>query len=159
MKTLSRIGLTLGRQHMLRPIHAAAIALMLPAAVLAGPIKDRQVIMEGNGRDTKAAAAMLKGETPFDAAAANKILANYVAAAKAFPAHFPASSKTGGKTEASSAIWSMPADWKIATEKFQKDTAAAAALKPATAAEFGKAFGMVTANCKSCHEGFRIKKG
>ena len=27
------------------------------------------------------------------------------------------------------------------------------------AAGFGKAFGMVTANCKSCHEGFRIKKG
>jgi cytochrome c556 len=70
----------------------------------------------------------------------------------------PATAKTGGETEASPAIWSMPADWKIATEKFQRDTVAAAALKPATAADFGKAFGMVTANCKSCHEGFRIKK-
>jgi cytochrome c556 len=52
----------------------------------------------------------------------------------------------------------MPADWKIATDKFQKDTVAAVALKPTDAASFGKAFGMVTANCKSCHEGFRIKK-
>ena len=146
---------------MLRPIFAAAlaVAVILPTAVLAGPIEERQTIMKGNGRDTKAGGAMLKGETPFDAAAANKILANYVAAAKAFPAHFPATSKTGGDTEASSAIWSMPTDWKIATDKFQKDTIAAAALKPTDAAGFGKAFGMVTANCKSCHEGFRIKKG
>jgi cytochrome c556 len=146
---------------MMRTFIAAALAatVILPTAVLAGPIEDRQAIMKGNGRDTKAAGDMLKGVTPFDAALANKILANYAAAAKAFPAHFPANSKTGAETEASSAIWSMPTDWKIATDKFQKDTVAAAAMKPTDAASFGKAFGMVTANCKSCHEGFRIKKG
>lgn len=139
-------------------IAALATAVILPSAVLAGPIEDRKAIMKGNRADTKAGADMLKGVVPFTAAAAQKILANYAAAAKAFPTHFPPNSKTGGETEASSAIWSMPADWKIATDKFQKDTAAAAALKPATAADFGKAFGMVTANCKSCHEGFRIEK-
>lgn len=146
---------------MLRPMFAAAlaIAVILPAATAAaGPIEDRQAIMKGNGRDTKMGGEMLKGVVPFDAAVANKILANYAAAAKAFPAHFPANSKTGGDTEASPAIWTMSADWKIGTDKFQKDTAAAAALKPTDAATFGKAFGMVTANCKSCHEGFRIKK-
>lgn len=146
---------------MLRTVFSAALAaiVILPTAVLAGPIEERQTIMKGNGRDTKAAGEMLKGVTPFDAVVANKILANYAAAAKAFPAHFPATSKTGGDTEASSAIWSMPTDWKIATDKFQKDTVAAAAIKPADLASFGKAFGMVTANCKSCHEAFRIKKG
>ncbi|OYQ32019.1 hypothetical protein CHU93_03715 [Sandarakinorhabdus cyanobacteriorum] len=146
---------------MLRPLIAAAIAAtaILPTAVTAGPIEDRKAIMKANGRDTKMAADMLKGAVPFDAAAANKILANYAAAAKAFPAHFPANSKTGGETEAAPAIWDKPADWKAATAKFQADTAAAAALKPGDAAGFGKAFGMVTANCKSCHEGFRIKKG
>ena len=146
---------------MMRAVLAAvlATAVILPATVAsAGPIEDRKAIMKGNGRDTKMGGDMLKGVAPFDAATANKILANYAAAAKAFPAHFPATSKTGGETEASSAIWSMPADWKIATEKFQKDTVAAAALKPTDAAGFGKAFGMVTAHCKSCHEGFRIKK-
>ena len=40
----------------------------------------------------------------------------------------------------------------------QASETAAVALKPTDAASFGKAFGMVTANCKSCHEGFRIKK-
>lgn len=139
-----------------------AIAVALPGVMattaVAGPIEERQAIMKGNGRDTKMGGDMLKGAVPFDAAMANKILANYAAAAKAFPTHFPAGSDKG-ETEASSAIWSMAADWKIATAKFQKDTAAAAALKPTDAAGFGKAFGMVTANCKSCHEAFRIKKG
>ncbi len=147
---------------MLRTALAAvlAAAVILPATMAtAGPIEDRKAIMKGNGRDTKMGGDMLKGVTPFDAAAATRILANYAAAAKAFPAHFPANSKTGGETEASSAIWTMAADWKIATDKFQKDTAAAAAMTVTDAASFGKAFGMVTANCKSCHEGFRIKKG
>lgn len=146
---------------MLRAFVAAvlAAAVILPAAALAGPIEDRKAIMKGNGRDTKMGGEMLKGVVPFDAAMAGKILANYAAAAKAFPAHFPANSKTGGETEAAPAIWDKPADWKAATAKFQQDTVAAAALKPTDAASFGKAFGMVTANCKSCHEGFRIKKG
>ena len=147
---------------MMRAVLAAvlATAVILPATMAtAGPIEDRKAIMKGNGRDTKLAGDMLKGAVPFDAAAANKILANYAAAAKAFPAHFPANSKTGGETEAAPAIWDKPADWKAATAKFQADTAAAAAMKPADAASFAKAFGMVTANCKSCHEAFRIKKG
>lgn len=147
---------------MLRAVSAAvlAAAVILPAALAsAGPIEDRQTIMKGNGRDTKAAGAMLKGETPFDAATANTILANYAAGAKVFGKHFPMGSKTGGDTEAAPAIWDKPADWKAALAKFQTDTAAAVAMKPTDAASFGKAFGMVTANCKSCHEAFRIKKG
>lgn len=145
---------------MLRAVIAAtlATALLLPAAASAGPIEERQAIMKGNGRDTKMGGDMLKGAVPFDAATAQKILANYAAAAKAFPGHFPAGSDKG-ETEAAPAIWAKPADWKAATAKFQADTAAAAAMKPGDAATFGKAFGMVTANCKSCHEGFRIKKG
>lgn len=134
-----------------------ATAIILPAAAVAGPIEDRQAIMKGNGRDTKMGGDMLKGAAPFDAATANKILANYAAAAREFPKHFPAGSNKGD-TEAAPAIWSMPVDWKSATDKFQRDTAAAVAMKPTNAAEFGKAFGLVTANCKSCHEGFRIKK-
>ena len=146
---------------MLRAVVAAvlATAVILPSVALAGPIEDRKAIMKGNGRDTKMGGDMLKGVAPFDAATANKILANYAAAAKAFPAHFPANSKAGGETEAAPAVWDKPADWKAATAKFQADTAAAAAMKITDAAGFGKAFGMVTANCKSCHEGFRIKKG
>jgi cytochrome c556 len=146
---------------MMRAVLAAtlAVAMILPAATaIAGPIEERRAIMKGNGRDTKLAGDMLKGAVPFDAAAANRVLANYAAAAKAFPNHFPAGSDKG-ETEAAPAIWSNAAGWKAATAKFQADTAAAVAMKPTDAASFGKAFGMVTANCKSCHEEFRIKKG
>ena len=73
---------------MMRAVLAAvlATAVILPATVAtAGPIEDRKAIMKGNGRDTKMGGDMLKGVAPFDAATAIKILANYAAAAKAFP--------------------------------------------------------------------------
>ncbi len=146
---------------MLRTFIAAALAatVILPTAVMAGPLEERQAIMKANGKAAKMGGSMLKGETPFDAATAAKVLADLAAGAKPFGTHFPANSKTGGDTEAAPAIWDKPADWKAALAKYEKDSAAAAAMKPTDVASFGKAFGMVTANCKSCHEAFRIKKG
>lgn len=137
---------------------ALGLALAAPALAQTGHIDARQAIMKQNGRDTKAGGDMLKGATPFDAAKAQTILDNYASGAKAFGTHFPKGSETGGDTEASPAIWSKPADWKAALAKWQKDTGAAAASKPTTIAAFGAAFGQVTQNCKSCHEGFRVKK-
>lgn len=147
---------------MLRTALAAALvtAALLPAvAANADPIKERQGIMEANGKAAKKGGAMLKGDTPFDAATAAKVLADFAAGAKAFGKLFPAGTDKGGDTEAAPAIWAKPTEWKAALTKFETDTAAAVAMKPADAASFGKAFGMVTANCKSCHEAFRVKKG
>jgi len=144
----------------LRSAFVAGLVLCVagPALAQGGPIAARQALMKANGRDAKAGGDMLKGAVPFDAGNAQTILANMADVAKKFGTHFPKGSNTGD-TEAAPAIWEKPADWQAALAKFQKDTAAAVAMKPATAADFGKAFGMVTANCKSCHEGFRIKKG
>lgn len=133
-------------------------ALAVPALAQTGHVAERQAIMKSNGKGAKAGGAMLKGEVPFDAAAAQKILVDMAAGAKAFGQHFPKGSETGGDTEAAPTVWTKPAEWKAAVAKFEKDTTAAAATKPATQAAFGQAFGMVTANCKSCHEGFKIKK-
>jgi cytochrome c556 len=130
----------------------------LPAIAQTDPIAARQALMKSNGKDTKAGAAMLKGEVPFDAAAGQAIFAHMNDVANKFGNYFPKGSETGGDTEAAPAIWAKPADFKAALVKFQTDTAAAMAAKPATQAEFGKQFGAVTANCKSCHEAFRIKK-
>jgi cytochrome c556 len=135
-----------------------AAALAAPALAQADPIAARQTLMKSNGKDTKAGAAMLKGEVPFDAAAGQAIFARMNDVAGKFGNYFPKGSETGGDTEASPAIWAKPAEFKTALVKFQTDTAAAMAAKPATQAEFGKQFGAVTANCKSCHEAFRIKK-
>ena len=135
-----------------------AAAVAVPAFAQADPIAARQALMKANGKDTKAGAAMLKGEVPFDAATAQAIFARMHDVATKFGNYFPKGSETGGDTEAAPAIWAKPAEFKAALAKFEKDTAAAMAAKPATQAEFGAQFGTVTGNCKSCHEAFRIKK-
>ena len=76
---------------MMRAVLAAvlATAVILPATVAsAGPIEDRKAIMKGNGRDTKMGGDMLKGVAPFDAATANKILANKPTERKRSPTRF-----------------------------------------------------------------------
>jgi cytochrome c556 len=137
---------------------AAAMTFAAAAPALAAdPIAARQAIMKQNGKDTKALVGYLKGETPYDAAAVAALFTEMAAGAKAFGTHFPLTSKTGGKTEAAPAIWDKPAEFKAAVVKFQTDTAAAAAAKPASLDAMKPLFGQVTANCKSCHESFRVK--
>lgn len=137
----------------------ALIALAAPiAAQPADPIAARQAIMKQNGRDTGAGAKMLKGEVPFDAVSAAAIFKNMNDSAKKFGTLFPKGSETGGDTEAAPAIWTKPAEFKAAVMKFDADTKAAMAAKPATLDAFKAQFFAVTGNCKSCHEGFRIKK-
>lgn len=137
-----------------------AVALALAAPVLAqnlGVIKQRQTIMEGNGKAAKALVGYAKGETPYDAAAVAGIFAEMSNGAAKFGTLFPADSKTGGKTEASPAIWDKKGDWADAVAKFQVYTKAAATAKPATVEAFRVEFGKVMGNCKSCHESFRVK--
>lgn len=140
----------------------AAFALVVMAVPVvaqpAGPIAARQAMMKQNGRDTGAGAKMLKGEVAFDPASAAAIFKNMNDVAKKFASQFPKGSETGGDTEAAPAIWTKPAEFKAAVMKFEADTGAAFAAKPATLDAFKAQFIVVTGNCKSCHESFRIKK-
>jgi cytochrome c556 len=145
MKAMILLGLSLAM---------AGAAVAQPA----DPIATRKALMKQNGKDIGAAMKMIKGEEPFDAAKAQAIFASMNGVAMKFGTHFPATSKTGGETEAAPAIWEKPADFKAANIKFQNDTKAAMAAKPATLDAFKAAFGPVAGNCKSCHESFRIKK-
>ena len=124
----------------------------------ADPIATRQALMKQNGKDTKAGAALAKGEVPYDAARAAMLFKDMNEVANNYGKHFPANSQTGGDTEAAPAIWTKPAEFKAALAKFQADTKAAMAAKPVTVEAFRVQFGAVTANCKSCHESFRVKK-
>jgi len=143
-------------------ILAAAIAIAAPAFAPAfaqsDAIQTRQAMMKKVGGNTKAGGDMLKGAAPFEAAKAEAIFKVMNDVAKDYANHFPAGSETGGDTTASPAIWAKPAEFKAAVAKFEKDSGAAMAAKPQTLAAFGQQFGMVTANCKSCHEAFRISK-
>jgi len=133
---------------------------MVAAPVLAqdNPIEARQKLMKSVGSAAKTGGDMLKGVNPFDAAKANAGFKTMNDVAKVYANYFPAGSNKGNDTEAAPAIWAKPAEFKAAVAKFEKDSAAAMAAKPATLAAFGQQFGMVTQNCKACHEAFRIDK-
>ncbi|KAB7646440.1 c-type cytochrome [Polymorphobacter fuscus] len=139
----------------------AAVMLVAPSVGWAAAADDaaamRSKLMEQNGKDAKAGGQILKGEIPFDAAKAQAIFVGMHDVATKFGNYFPKGSITP-KSEASPAIWEKPAEFKAALAKFEKDTGNAIAAKVTTKEAFGQQFGLVTANCKSCHEAFRVKK-
>jgi cytochrome c556 len=137
----------------------SAIALGMCAALAQqDPIAARKALMKANGDQAKIAGAMIKGEAPFDAAAAHKIFATFEDAAGKMPALFPDNSKTGGETAADPKIWDNMADFKARFAKFGDDAKAAdGSVKDldtfkAAMADIGKN------DCGGCHQNYRIKK-
>ncbi|UIJ73381.1 cytochrome c [Aurantimonas sp. HBX-1] len=122
------------------------------------PIEARQAIMSNNGAAAKLGGQMVKGETPFDPAAAGVALRTMQSGSLGFGYYFPEGSDTGGDTEAAPAIWEKPEEFRSALAKFQNDAAAAIEAKPEDLEAFKQAFSAVTANCKSCHDEFRLEK-
>ncbi|MEC5291636.1 cytochrome c [Aurantimonas sp. C2-6-R+9] len=136
-----------------------AAAFALPAvAQNAEPIKQRQELMEGNGKAAKLSGQMLKGEAEFDPTKAAEAFQAFHQAAEKFGSLFPEDSKTGEETEAAPAIWEKPEEFQAAVAKFEKDAATAIAADPQDIDAFKQSFAMVAENCKGCHEDFRIKK-
>ena len=144
----------------LAALGALALApLVLPAAAQnTAVIKERQEAMKAVGKSAKTAGQMLKGEVPFDPATAAELFATMHASAEKFGGLFPEDSKTGEKTEAAPAIWEKPDEFKAKLAKFDGDITAAIAAKPADLDAFKAAFQAVGANCKGCHQEFRVDK-
>jgi len=140
---------------------AAVAAVALGAtAVLAqqDAIDARMKLMKANGASAKLAGQMMKGEKPFDLAAAKKIFVTFEESAQKFGDLFPPNSKTGGDTRAAPKIWEDMADFKARLEKFGNDAKAAEAsvkdldgLKAAIG-KIGKE------DCGGCHQVYRLKK-
>jgi cytochrome c556 len=145
---------------MIRTVLAiAAVALGVCAATAQqDPIAARKALMKANGDEAKIAAAMIKGEQPFDLAAAHKIFATFQDAAAKMPALFPDNSKTGGDTAADPKIWENMADFKAKFAKFGEDAKAAdASVKDLDS--FKASMGDIGKNdCGGCHQTYRIKK-
>ena len=136
----------------------AALAVGVQAALPQNldVIKQRKELMKQNGAAAGTAAKMLKGETPFDLAAAQAALKSMADVAAKMPGLFPDDSKTGGDTKALPAVWTDKADFDARFAKFGADatTALAAVTDKAT---FGAAMTPVFKNCGGCHEKYRIK--
>lgn len=147
---------------------AASLVTTLVVAALAGgaafaadPIETRKATMKAiGGAFGGVMVKMVKGETPYDAAAAKAAGATMLEKANSIDIAtlFPKGSETGGDTTASPKIWSDAAGFKAALDKLKTTVAAQAPnadkgldqLKVAVA-EMGKA-------CKGCHDEYRIPK-
>lgn len=143
---------------------ATLLALSIPAlahgdkaADPSDPVSLRMHLMSNTGGAIKALGGMAKGAIPYDAALATMAFRTMNAAALGFGAQFP----EGSMTEASEAlpkVWSDAAGFEAAVAKFIADTEAAVKAAPADKDAFMPVFGMVAANCKGCHQDYRVKK-
>ncbi|MDP3896058.1 MAG: cytochrome c [Mesorhizobium sp.] len=141
-------------------ILSVSILAMAMSAASADPIADRKAAMKERGGLVGSLAPIAKGEQPFDSAKVAEVFAALKVNADAYnvDALFPAGSETGDTT-ASPKIWEDMAGFKAAVDKYKAEVTAADAAKPADLDAFRAEFGKVTANCGSCHEVFRVKKG
>jgi cytochrome c556 len=148
---------------MIRTMLAIVIGLGVTAAVAQeDPIKARKALMKTNGQQAKVLGDMVKGDTPFDLAAAQKAFANFQNAASKMPDLYPDSSKGGDPSDdfnASPKVWDNMADFKARFVKFGDDAkAAASSVKDVDSLK--AAMGNIGKNdCGSCHETYRVKKG
>jgi cytochrome c556 len=122
------------------------------------PIKERKQLMKDNGDAAKLVTAMLKGEKPYDAKAAETAMKSINASLATFVTLFPKGSETGGDTAAKPEIWTSKSEFDSIAKQLEAATAKAAAAAPGGLDGFKTAMGDVGKNCKSCHEKFRVEK-
>lgn len=124
-----------------------------------GVVKQRMDAMTDVGRNMKAIAAMVKGESPFDAAKV-KMSAQIIAGhARNIPDLFPKGTQHK-PSEATAAVWR---DWErfvaIAADLEEGAVSLARAAGTAgVASDIRQQLAVVGKNCKTCHESFRLKK-
>ncbi len=135
-----------------------AAFVMVGTSAIADPIADRKLAMKNVGLAMGTMVKMVKGQMDYDANAALLAFAVMNNSAHGLTSMFPAGTETGGETTAHAKIWSDAAGFEKAVAKYQADTAAAIAAKPADIDAFKAAFGQVASNCKSCHESYRVAK-
>lgn len=120
-------------------------------------INTRQAEMKVNMKAMKALVSMLKGETPYDAAAVQAAAKSITDAQAEGVAKdvWNAASQSGAtvKSGAKPEIWTDAAGFQAAWKDL--DTAVAAISATKDEAAFKKAFPALGAACKGCHEKFR----
>ncbi|MGI9354821.1 MAG: c-type cytochrome [Rhizobiaceae bacterium] len=139
-----------------------ALVLASGIAIAAdGPIESRKILMQANGAAAGLAGGMMKGEIEYNPVLGKSAIATLRAVAHAHGGLYPADSLTGDTT-ASPKIAEDADGWNKAVAKYIADTNAAGQASgkngPADLDAFKAAAGPVMANCKACHEAFRVKK-
>jgi len=126
------------------------------------PIAVRKAVMQSVGAAAGLGGGMMKGEVAYSPAAGKSAIASMNAAAVSYGDFFPEGSETGGDTTAAPAIWEDRAGFDAELAKFASATGSAMQASgkdgPADLDAFKAAFGPVLQSCKSCHEGYRVKR-
>lgn len=101
--------------------------------------------------------SMAKGESPFDAAAAEAAAGNLVAVSGLAQNHWPegSDSMSVDGTRAMPAIWEDLGDFQQKWAAFATQAAALADVAPNGVDGLGAAVGAVGQTCQSCHESYR----
>ncbi len=120
-------------------------------------INKRQDLMKKSAASGKIAAAMIRGQTPFDLAKAKQILAVFYNDASQLSVLFPDCSKTGEHTTVSPAVWEKPAEFKTRIDKYLADVKAAQ-KSTKDLATFKASIQAIGKDCSSCHQDFRVKR-
>ena len=137
----------------------AVAAGLFASAALAGPIEDRRQSMKEQLAAVKVLVAMVKGESPFDAAVVKQqaeVLKQHFERDKTL---FPAGSDTGtAETWAKPEVWSDHATFLAGFDNAISLTDKLAMVSDK--ADLGPALGDLGKNgCGACHEKFRRPKG
>lgn len=139
---------------------SVALVAALSAAVAQDkpPQVERWELMDEIGAKAKLMGDMVKGETPYDAAAVNEALLVLIDHGERFTELFPEGSETGHDTRALPAIWENKADFEQKAEDLV--TAAAAAQGPAAEGleSFATAFRAIGQTCRACHTEYRAEE-
>lgn len=122
-----------------------------------GPQQKRHELMEKVGEAAKPVGAMLKGESDYDWATAEKSLQKWKKVSGKFGDLFPEGSDTG-ETEAAPAIWEDREGFNEALQNWADATAAALEAAPATLEDAKPVLGEVFKACKNCHDTYRIEE-
>jgi cytochrome c556 len=138
----------------------AVVAVAVGVTVVAAQsdsIAQRKGLMKSLAAATKAGSMMVKGDTPYDQAKAQQVVATFIEVSQKMPTLFPDTSKTGGDTAALPHVWENTADFKARFDKMGAE-AKAAQNSVKDLDSFKGAFGGLTKNCGGCHENYRAKK-
>jgi cytochrome c556 len=148
---------------MMRTVVVVGTLLLGVGAVVAqqDQVKRTQAMMNGNGKNAGALAAMVKGEKPYDQATVDAAMAQFEDTVKKFPTLFPGSIK-GMKPEgdyyASPKVWEDKAGFDEHIASFAKAvTDAKGKIKDLDTLKV--ALPVIGKQCGGCHETYRVKNG
>lgn len=135
------------------------IAIVAEAQTAPGQIiKQRQELMKANGAAAAALVKMMRGEQPYNQAAAHQAAVTINNNSKQIPNLFPPGSgpEAGVKTGALPAIWQNKTDFDAKAKALEEQSAklVEASDEAAVKAQFGN----VGKACGACHQNYRAKE-